>query len=361
VTASRGEHAGAAVWGWAHRSLATVRAGLRGPHRRARASIALDQAAITRHLFLASAVAVDAPVHLRSPCSPDELARRIGVPSGPRLDGWLALGVAVGELRRQSGRIHVRGHRLRALVDGDPLTTAWHRSLAGFGTAIPLDLGALLRGEVDRSDLVDGAADIFALAEITDPLVHPVLEDLLAERQPATLLDVGCGDGRLLARALAVRSSLVATGLDQSATAITQSAARFGPGSPVLLEQGALADRADLGSFDLVTSVNAVYYRPPSELAAHVADLAAHVAGDGALLIATSLAIRPAGPVGISRPVDIAAALLDLQLRCQPGGLRLPTRQELLAAVAAAGFEPVPAAAIAPQLPYGVIRARRRR
>lgn len=91
------------------------------------------------------------------------------------------------------------------------------------------------------------AAWVATLGEWMDALAPP-------PRVP-TVLDVGCGEGSLLA-ALAARRSLVAQGVDLSAPAVELAARAF----PALTWVVANADRAlpwASGSFDVVLSVNA--------------------------------------------------------------------------------------------------------
>lgn len=328
-------------------------------HVRARAAILRDQQDLARHLWLAGAVALGVPALLAGGTTVDELGDRLDSDGSDRLEAWLALGAVLGEVRVRRHRVHATGHRLRALVDGDRLVTAWYRSLSTFGTEIPLGIGDLLAGRTDRTDPLDEAPTIAALAELTDPVVHPALAEALDATAASSIADVGCGDGRLLAAALAHRPGLRAVGFDQAPAAIAAARDRLGDAAGVELVTARLEDVDQPGTFDVVVTANTSYYCPTDELPAFCQRLAALVAPGGALVVATAVAAEPAKARGPVRPVAVASALLDLQLRCQPGTLRLPTSAQLRAAMATTGLDHQATHWSRAGLPYLVIRGRR--
>jgi SAM-dependent methyltransferase len=315
----------------------------------ARLALARDQAVVARHLFLAGAVRLGALPHLRQPRTAVQLAKLLDVPTGPRLEGWLALGAATGQLVRHDDAWRVHGRRARALAGGDALLTSWYRSLLDFGTGIPAELPELLRSDVDRHDLSHAADTIAALAEMSDAAFRPLVAEALAGA--ASLLDVGCGDGRLLAWALQRSPGLRASGIDQEPTVIALAATRLA-GRDVDLRVVALEHLPTGRTYDVVVSANAVYYSPPAELPGQLAGLADRLAPGGRLVVGTALRPEPGRGRRLLGPVLSATALLDLQLRCQPAGLRLPTEAELTAAVAAAGLRVLARHRSLPGLPF---------
>ena len=340
----------------ARRLLAGLTDAGRAGHPLARLSMARDQAVVTRHLFLAGAVRLEALPELRRPRTPQELAPLLGVAPSARLDGWLALGVACGELQERGGRFGLRGRRARALAAGDHLITSWYRILLDFGTAIPAELPELLAGTRDRPDLAAASDTIAALAEMSDAAMRPLVGEALTGAR--TLLDVGCGDGRLLDWVLQRAPRVQVTGVDQEPAVIALAAARL-PGT-AQLQTARLEDLPPGPTYDVVVSANAVYYRPPAQLGDHVRQLAARVAAGGQLVVGTAVQPLPGTSAGrVLAPVVSATALLDLQLRCQPGDLRLPTSAELEAAVAATGLQLQASHRALPGLPFLTLRARR--
>ncbi len=77
------------------------------------------------------------------------------------------------------------------------------------------------------------------------------------------VLDLGTGDGRLLALVRAARPRAMALGVDFSSTMLAAAAARFEGDTQVALRQGDLEDSLvdlDLGAFDAVVSSFAIHH-----------------------------------------------------------------------------------------------------
>lgn len=95
-------------------------------------------------------------------------------------------------------------------------------------------------------------------------LLELVLPPLVARSRPIRLLDLGCGDGRLMARvaaelaALGVESSGVA--VDFNALMLESARERFAGTGVEVLERDLSAPLPDLGSFDAVVSSFAIHH-----------------------------------------------------------------------------------------------------
>jgi len=109
----------------------------------------------------------------------------------------------------------------------------------------------------------------------------------VAERlRPRTLLDVGCGDGRLLSL---LRDAVPErTGVDPVEVAVGFARA-FNPDAAVVVGTAAEVP----GTFDLVTCVETLEHIPDADLPAFVASLAARVAEGGALVVTVPSTARP--------------------------------------------------------------------
>jgi tRNA (cmo5U34)-methyltransferase len=87
-----------------------------------------------------------------------------------------------------------------------------------------------------------------------------VLLELLPERV-ARVLDLGCGDGRLLALVLEARPEAGGVGVDFSPPMLERARERFGDVSRVDLREHDLAEPLpDVGEFDLVVSSLAIHH-----------------------------------------------------------------------------------------------------
>jgi 2-polyprenyl-3-methyl-5-hydroxy-6-metoxy-1,4-benzoquinol methylase len=118
--------------------------------------------------------------------------------------------------------------------------------------------------------------------------IEAVRRKVLAHR-PRSVLDVGCGDGKLLSELVGAVPRLV--GLDRSRRAIA-SANLLVPG--VDFRCGEVADIDE--KFDVVTCVHTLEHIAPSECDAFVAALAAAVRPGGALVVAVPSTNRSVNP-----------------------------------------------------------------
>jgi len=79
--------------------------------------------------------------------------------------------------------------------------------------------------------------------------------------EPARILDVGCGDGRLLAMALEARPESAGVALDFSALMLAEASRRFAAEERVtIVEHDLTAPLPDLGTFDAVISSMAIHH-----------------------------------------------------------------------------------------------------
>jgi 4-hydroxy-2,2'-bipyrrole-5-carbaldehyde O-methyltransferase len=322
----------------------------------ARALAVMDSRSLVRCLFLSAAIRFDLIGHLRSDRTADELADLIGVRRPDRLHAWLQVGVELGELRRRGNRYRVAGRRSRALAEGDELLVAHYRSMLEYQVGPYAELGTLLGDEADggRDDLDRFADDIAQVSLAAAPFVTSMIRRTVAELRPTTVLDAGCGSGVYSKVVVESDPAVTVEGVDLSASVIAaarEDLARSGYGARADLHVGDIREwLADAGGrFDLVMLLNNIYYFDPGRRQELFRQLGAGLSGRGELLVVT-----------MTTPGSIAAAHLDLMLRCQSGTASLPRLSELRSDLAAAGYDTVEELHLVPTEPFVGIRARRR-
>jgi SAM-dependent methyltransferase len=329
--------------------LRTARAG----HAPARALAIADSRAMVRSLFLASAIRTDLLDALAGEATFTQIATRVGCTRPDRLQAWLDVGTELGEIARRSGRYRLRGTRARAIAGGDSVLAAHYRSMLDYQAGCYADLGDLLVSapSAGRADLDDHADDIARVSLAATPFVETYLASVMAQTQPARVLDAGCGTG-VYARIVASLSPRVQVdGIDLAAAVIDAARAEVhaaGLDDRIRLQAGDVRAWAPEGGvrYDLILLLNNIYYFPRGERVALYRRLGGLLNRPGHLVVAT-----------LAAPGSVAAAHLNYMLACQAGAAALPRGGELEADLAEAGFAGIHAQPIVPTEPFVAVRA----
>ena len=289
---------------------------------------------------------------LRDPASADDVARRRGW-DHDLTDALLRSFAAHGLLEEAPAgwRTSAAGRR----VLDDEIVSAVHEAFATYHTGLYRDIETELASGGERRDIeVDGEL-IARLSRFMDEFVLAELDRVVQRRQPARLLDVGCGVASHLRHVL--RRAPQATGVgvetDGPAAALARSA----------VQEDGMADRAQIveadvrdflrqaegETFDLVLLANVIYYVPLAERVALLRALAERLAPGGRVLLVTTALTD-----------DSFSRHFDLLLRAQQGAAELPDMEVLAQQLREAGLEPEAPRRIAPGEPLTAVLAHRR-
>jgi SAM-dependent methyltransferase len=270
---------------------------------------------------------------LRSPHTPAEVAREAGLKDVELLEAFLRLGVAVGEFRERGGRFRLEGRRVRALANGPEDLTGLVEELLVYDGPIYRRLEQHLVGE-PPGDYLDGIGAVIARSSrLIEPLLGPIVADLVRQVRPQRALDVGCGSGVYLRWIAQANAGVEVVGIDadpDAARVARTNLRRWDLEHRVTVHQVSVDELPTelAGPYGLILLAQNLYYWPPEDRAVLLRRLRG--LASGVVVVATATPGRDA----VSRHFDLA-------LRVTNGTWRLPEPEELRAHLTAAGFTSV--------------------
>ena len=116
--------------------------------------------------------------------------------------------------------------------------------------------------------------------------------DRILELGSDSIIDVGCGDGKMLLEARARFPKAKLVGVDYSARAIAFAKA-FAYGKDIDFETADITKETGLGTFSLLTLVEVCEHIPPNDLPGFLKGCADHVAAGGYMIITVPADITP--------------------------------------------------------------------
>lgn len=280
--------------------------------------------------FLGVASRVGIATALLEERTTEDIGERTGVTDVELLDAFLQLGVALGEVAEHWFPVPSEGPTLRAVAGQSQDLRGLVEELVAYDSPIYTNLSAHLAGAPPR-DYLAGLGDAIARASrLAEPVLAPVVRSVASQRQPRSVLDVGCGTGVYLRHVFDVAPDADVVGIDLDENALaTARATLHDAGDRCTLHHVRLEDFAAErdGAFDLVLLLQNIYYWAPDARAGVLARLR-RLAPSGTVVVASAV---PTGP-----PFN---RQFDLVLRLTAGIWRLPTGAELASDLRAAGFE----------------------
>lgn len=229
------------------------------------------------------------------PKSLEELSEVLGIEDGSRtaFSAFVEMGVSLGELSRTGERYQLRSTLAKSLArpDSDALC-ALAEEIAG--VHVPYILGA--PGENGTRKRFAAITDEFSTvvarsSRVLEPILNEVTDSLIPADGPLSLLEVGCGSGVYLLRALRRNPQLKAIGVEVQAEVADRArseiaAAGFSGRLDIMT-----ADVRSLeyhSAFDLITLHNNIYYFPESERKTLLSRLLAWLKQGGKLVISST-------------------------------------------------------------------------
>ena len=313
-----------------------------------------DWEAMVRMHFLYAANEGGLIQALHKPSTKEELLTRLEVKSPEILEGLLALGLSCGEISTKDNLYFLSGKRVRALAgDNGDTVSALVQGNVTYYNAIFREVPDRMK-DGSKGDYLDDIGEIIArYSKIVEPFLSGLVISKVKSHGSMRYLDIGCGSGFYLWKAVLENPQLTAVGIDQDPNVIENSKRN--------LEAWGNADRIDLiqgdirtapselkGPFDLITFFNAVYYFSESERHSLFFKLKNLLSAGGELVIVSSLK---------TEKMDIGSANLNMVTSSINGCTPLPTVEEILSLLKESGYNRTGAERLLPGSSVYVIEA----
>ena len=202
---------------------------------------------------------------LSQPCDRKTLIEKLQVKRPQLLDALLEVGLATKELEVKNERFLVKGKRSKAIVaaDGDMLSAIIQATVTYYSDAYR-NLTARMHGE-ELGENLDEIGDIVArFSKMTEPIIKNFLASLVRNKNPMTVLDVGCGSGFLLRSVYDINSNASGVGFDIDKAVVDQARNNiiaWGLSNRFKIYHGDICGFSEkVGPFDLISLINILYY-----------------------------------------------------------------------------------------------------
>lgn len=304
-----------------------------------------DWEAMVRMHFLYSAIESGLINALRNPCSKDELIIIMRVNRFEILEALLELGISCGEISLKDGFYALSGKRVRALIgkNGDAIAALIQGNVTYYNSIYQKSID-ILRG-AQKVDFLEDIGEIVArYSKIIEPYISRVIIDSVINIGEMRYLDIGCGTGIYLKKAVETNPHLDGIGIEMDSRVILnarENIQRWGIAEKVRIIEGDIRNPpSELSdSYDLITFFNAIYYLTVEERIGVFTRLHKLLSDSGKLIIVSSFR---------GGAMDMATANLNFATSCLNGCTPLPTVMQIKEQLLSCGFDQISTASLLP-------------
>ena len=294
-----------------------------------------DWQAFIRMHFIFSAYESGLLKALSIPSNRDRLIKELDVKRQEILDALLEVGLASKELELKNGLFSIKGKRSKAITadNGDMLAAMIQGNVTYYSDAY-----RNARHRMNGAELGDDLSKIGDLvarfSKISEPLIKNFIANIVHDKNPMRVLDVGCGSGILLKSSYDANSDATGVGIDIDEKVVQQARANistWGLSDRFEIRHGDIRHISDeiMGAFDVITLYNLLYYFGKEDRFDLIKILRKKLSPDGVLAVAMSFN---------SKGKDLATANLNMVNSSLKGLTPLPQLNDIISILRACGF-----------------------
>ena len=266
----------------------------------------------------------------------ESLGKALGIAENEirRLEAWLEVGLATGDLTKSAEYYELDGALAQSLAQNDhDDVLAMMQEMAELHVRLVHDTPTLLRDGKQLS-LRDQDGEVIARSSrIIEPLVREAIGRVIPKQGAVRVLEIGCGSGTYLRRMVSLNPQAIVQGIElqpEVAELAQRNLNNWGVAERATVVAQDFRDRPVDELFDVVTMHNNIYYFEESLRPALFRQVAQHLKPGGSLLLSTGC-----------RGGSASMAVLSLWGAMTQGCGRLPTPEELCGQLREAGFQEV--------------------
>jgi len=318
--------------------------------------VMMDWKGLLRIHFLYSAIESGLLIALKTPCSKNDLIKKLDVKNPDILEALLKVGVSIKELQIRDGYYCIKGKRSLAIIskDGEIISAIVQANVTYYNNSYR-NAAARMKGAPLGDDL-KWAGDIIArFSKLTDPVMKSFISEIVTAKNPLRVLDIGCGSGLLLKSIFSINPNATGIGIDvdeDAAGQAMQNMGKWGLEDKFRIIKGDIQDLpSDIDCFDLITLINLVYYFPEEKRVELFRSLRSKLSPEGSLVIVMNME---------GKDSDAAAANLNLVNASLEGVTPLPNPSVLRNQLLDSGFSDVRVTGLMPGSSFIGMHARQK-